>query len=124
MKPIPRRPDGKKYKRKFLRMAALYRRACRPSTMDFSLSALHQFFEYESFGSACPDTNGYLCGKRFMTITENQVREDVRTGFCFKSEFYGARDRWFWYPILKHIVPTNEASLHTKDFVLDPREAT
>lgn len=112
MKQLPRRPDGKKYSRGFLRNAARYGQDRKnPTTMfDFSHKALFDFFMKESHGHATKPNNGYAVGKFYCGITEQLVIEDITKGHCTKAERLESKHYWFWIPILAGVCPNHTES--------------
>ena len=92
-------------KRKYLRMAALYRRCTRPARMDFSFAALLEMYRFESLGGQKPPTtNGYMAGKHFLDITVTDVKAELAEGTACKHEFYNSATGWFWKTQLERVI--------------------
>ena len=110
----------KKAKRRYLRLAALYRRAANRNDpgLDFSEAALMACRQYESTGKPPPglvvDTykgmvmpcgriNGYLLGKWMLDISVADAKREVQSGNFAKIEFYKGPTAWYWRSVLNSV---------------------
>lgn len=70
--------------KKWLRMAAIYKRFAKDFPQaDFSKDAALELFNKESFGTpmpACQQVNGFAVGKKWMDATIAMWREDIAKG--------------------------------------------
>jgi hypothetical protein len=95
----------KPLKKKYLRIASVYRRfAGRSPHFDFSLESLIECFEYESHGKPASKKNGYVFGKWAKDITVATWREDLEAGLFCKAEFYTPCDKWWAEPALESVI--------------------
>lgn len=97
----------KKFSKKYLRRASVYRRAAgRNSGMDFSFEALEACFDKESIGKPCHDrNNGFLFGKWALDISITTWIEDIEAGHFCKADFYTPITRWYAEPALQNVIP-------------------
>lgn len=85
----------------FLKMAEVYKyfASSYVGTVDFSETALHGMYAYESLGEDGLDktTNGYFIGKHWMDTTIKMWIDDIEKGFLFKFELYKDQNlpKWF-----------------------------
>lgn len=112
----------KKLKRKYLRLASVYRRyAARSKFYDFSLQALLECYEHESKGTPASPTNGYLYGKWCKDISVVTWREDIAKGDFCKAEFTMGIDGWWATKALETVIveapwfPFDECTYSSKD---------
>lgn len=106
MKTLIQAARRKGIKRKYLRLAALYRRAARGSTgMDFSFEALAALYEYESTGhGGVSRHNGWAYGKKKMLdVSVSDAVKGIREGDFCKAEFYDGPTGWYWRHILRSV---------------------
>lgn len=98
MNPFVKAARRKGIRRKYLRLAALYRRAARGSEgMDFSLDALAELHRYESTGKGKPArNNGWAYGKLALDITVSDAVTSIKSGDFCKAEFYRGPTAWYW----------------------------
>ena len=103
MNPFVKAARRKGIRRKYLRLAALYRRAARGSEiMDFSLDALVELHHYESTGKGKPArNNGWAYGKFVLDITVSDAVSGIKDGEFCKAEFYIGPSAWYWKRALK-----------------------
>lgn len=96
-----------KIKRKYLRLAAVYRRfAERNPNYNFSIDALIECYNNETHGS--PTTipnNGYIIGKKWKDLTIQTWREDISAGYFCKAEYITPLSRWYAEPALSTVIP-------------------
>lgn len=91
--------------------APLYRLfSMKAGSLDFSERAAVDMFRYESTGEGKypnPDTNGFANGKKFMGVTVDMWREDIRDGQLTKAELLEdpafAELLWWLRPLLETI---------------------
>lgn len=98
-----------KFKRKYLRLAATYRRFSDRNNpfWDFSISALEECFNHESHGAEYSRNNGYINGKHNKDITMAMWIEDLKSGDIVKAELYSLVNKWWLIPALEFVtVPT------------------
>lgn len=93
---------GISIKKKYLRLAATYRRFSdrRNPYWDFSLNALVECFNHETHGSSYSKNNGYINGKWMKDLTLSMWVEDLKLGNSVKAELYTAINKWWAIPAL------------------------
>lgn len=85
-----------KITKKYLRLAAVYRRfAERSHHYDFSLSSLIDCYHHETYGKPYFLNNGYVHGKHLKDITVSAWIEDIYKGNFCKAEFLTPMNRWW-----------------------------
>lgn len=112
---------GVKISKKYLRLAATYRRhADRHNPYwDFSLDALVECFKHESYGTEYAANNGYINGKWKKDINVSMWIEDIIAGNSSKIEYYTPLDRWWTIPALNNVVINNGMFGYTTTSVND-----
>ena len=91
--------------RKYLRMAAMYRRfANRDRHYDWSLQSLIECYNHETHGQPIKKSNGYAFGKWCKDLSVVQWIEDIRKGDACKAEFYTPKDKWWTEKALANLV--------------------
>lgn len=97
--------------RKYLRLAAVYRRfSDRNPGFDYSTAALKECFTHESNGTPynyldkSKKPNGYIQGKFSKKIVYDMWVEDIRAGNACKYEFCNGIDKWWATPALSRLV--------------------
>lgn len=97
---------GVKISKKYLRLAATYRRFSDRFNpyWDFSIDALVECFNHESNGGTYADNNGYVHGKWSKDITFAMQLEDILNGYAAKIEFITPMNRWWVEPALSDVV--------------------
>lgn len=97
---------GLKITKKYLRLAATYRRFSDRTNpyWDFSVSALVECFNHESNGGLFSANNGYVNGKWNKDLTFAMQLEDIRNGYAAKVEFINSTNRWWIDPALATVV--------------------
>lgn len=91
--------------RKYIRLAAAYRRYAGPNTdFDFSQAMLIECYNHETHGAKASKNNGYVFGKWCKDLSVVQWIEDIRSGSACKAEFYEPKDKWWSEPALEKIV--------------------
>lgn len=61
---------------------------------EYTNEHMVELYQQESCGvTRCSDNNGFLNGKRVMSITVEMWKEDIESGLLFKYELYED-----WYP--------------------------
>ena len=95
----------KKLNRKYLRLASAYRRfAGRSEHFDFSLTALQECYDKETYGTPASKNNGYLYGKWCKDISVATWIEDIVKGDFCKAEFYTPCNKWWTIPALENVI--------------------
>ena len=99
---------GIKISKKYLRLAATYRRFSDRHNphWDFSLEALIDCFNHESSGGKYSDNNGYVHGKWSKDITFAMWVEDLKKGYTAKIEYYTPLNKWWAIPALSTVTVT------------------
>lgn len=97
-----------KISKKYLRLAATYRRfSDRHNTYwDFSLDALVDCYNHESSGGSYLENNGYVHGKWSKDITVAMWVEDIKNGYSAKIEYYTPLNKWWAIPALSPLIIT------------------
>lgn len=91
--------------RKYLRLAAVYRRfAGDKTTFSFSKESLIECYAHESRGLPYSKNNGYVFGKWCKDLSVVQWIEDIKKGDACKAEFYTAKDSWWAVRALENVV--------------------
>lgn len=91
--------------RKYLRLAAVYRRYAGPNTgFSFTKEMLKECYNHETHGGSASKHNGFVFGKWCKDLSVVQWVEDVRKGNACKAEFYTPKDQWWAEPALKNVV--------------------
>lgn len=72
----------------------------------FSDAAALELYNYESYGQPMSNGrpyNGFAVGKHWLNVTVAGWREDIRTGYLFRSELYddGKYPHWWLDSVLK-----------------------
>ena len=90
--------------RRYLRLAAMYRRCSTLERGYCTWEALKEQFQWETHGTVRPDRmNGFACGQRFLSVTEASVIEDINRGYACKAEFYHGPSGWHWKVKLRDV---------------------
>lgn len=91
--------------RKYLRLAAAYRRFAGDQTQfSFTVEALIECHAHESSGAPASKNNGYVFGKWCKDLSVVQWIEDIKKGNACKAEFYTPKDTWWARRALKNVV--------------------
>lgn len=99
--------------KKYLRLAATYRRSAgrQEPMVDFSLEALLECYAHETHGKRYSiifrkdtKTNGYIYGKWQRDISVISWREDILAGHACKAEFITPLNRWWVKPALASVI--------------------
>jgi hypothetical protein len=95
-----------KITKKYLRLAAVYRRfAERSPHYDFSMRSLIECFRHETYGDKHSPMNGYVHGKHLKDITVSMWIEDIdKCNFC-KAEFLTPLNKWWVSKAFDTIMP-------------------
>lgn len=108
--------------RKYLRLAAVYRRYAASSLYDYSRAMLIECYNAETHGGPVSKNNGYAFGKWCKDLSVVQWIEDIRKGNACKAEFYTPKDKWWSGPALRNVVVgpwfplSNERDIYGKQF--------
>lgn len=94
----------KRLTRKYLRVAAVYRRfAGRSEHYDFSFEMLQECYDHETHGKKPSKMNGYVFGKWAKDISVVTWIEDIKKGDACKAEFIFGIDSWWAKPALQNV---------------------
>lgn len=92
--------------KKYLRLAAVYRRfAERSPHYDFSMKSLIECFRHETYGDKHASMNGYVHGKHLKDITVSMWIEDIYKGNFCKAEFLTPLNKWWVAKTFDTIIP-------------------
>jgi hypothetical protein len=67
------------------------------TSCDFSDEAMVELFNAESHGAPCSPRNGFLVGKRWLSVTIAAWKEDILLGNLFLDELYTDRELPNWW---------------------------
>jgi hypothetical protein len=56
--------------------------------LDYSEESLIEMYQSESYGTPVKSTNGFLVGKRWLSVNVAMWKEDIELGLFRKSELY------------------------------------
>lgn len=75
---------------RFKRISELYRLFSQDwkDCLDYSDESLIELCNHESLGMDVKSNNGFLHGKRMLSLTVTMWKEDIEKGLLFKNELY------------------------------------
>jgi hypothetical protein len=90
-------------------MCQVYRIFCKDweHLYKFSDHDMLEMYNSETYGDPVSSSNGFLVGKKWLSVTVAMWKEDIRGGILFKEELYkdGKYPQWWLDSVLKHSKP-------------------
>ena len=70
---------------------------------DFTDADMLEMYNGDTFGSPISDSNGFLLGKKWLSVQVAMWKEDIELGYLFKNELYesGKYPHWWLDSIFK-----------------------
>lgn len=86
-------------------MAEIYKKFAEDKEgVDFSDTAMEEMYQYESIGKEFNNPmNGYFLGKKWMDVTIEMWRHDIKEGLLFRFELEEEFPKWWLDKILAGI---------------------
>ena len=72
---------------------------------DFSLESKEELFQHETYGKEISSNNGFYVGKKYLNLSVNMWREDIKYGFLSKKELFqdGKFPSWWLNKVLSSV---------------------
>lgn len=72
--------------------------------VDYSEESMLEMYNHDTYGHSISDKNGFLLGKKWLSVNIEMWREDLEKGYLFKSELYndGKYPHWWLDSIFKN----------------------